>query len=151
MLRGSRGDAAGTELGSFVVERITVKVGTVSGLARLCTASAEGRAGSRARCPAVRHRSVVGRGRPPQLRIVEYEHERGHPHRRRPGWHRQTPPGIGVEVAIPAAGGAERHVHVHAERPARTGRKVGQADRLGSDVAADGSITQPSRPAAGAV
>lgn len=30
MLRGSRGDAAGTELGSSFVERITVNVGTVS-------------------------------------------------------------------------------------------------------------------------
>ena len=46
MLRGSRGDAAGTELGSVFVERITVNVGTVSALARLRTASAEGRAGS---------------------------------------------------------------------------------------------------------
>ena len=34
MLRGSRGDAAGTELGSSFVERITVNVGTVSVLAR---------------------------------------------------------------------------------------------------------------------
>jgi hypothetical protein len=38
VLRGSRGDAAGTELGSSFVERITVNVGTVSGLAR-CRAS----------------------------------------------------------------------------------------------------------------
>lgn len=30
MLRGSRGDAAGTELGSSFVERITVNAGTVS-------------------------------------------------------------------------------------------------------------------------
>ena len=35
MLRGSRGDAAGTELGSSFVERITVNVGTVSTVARI--------------------------------------------------------------------------------------------------------------------
>ena len=35
MLRGSRGDAAGTELGSSFVERITVNVGTVSAVARI--------------------------------------------------------------------------------------------------------------------
>ena len=45
MLRGSRGDAAGTELGSSFVERITVNVGTVSDHARSCTSSAASRAG----------------------------------------------------------------------------------------------------------
>src|SRR5512133_1249579 len=35
VLRGSRGDAAGTELGSSFVERITANVGTVSILACL--------------------------------------------------------------------------------------------------------------------
>jgi hypothetical protein len=39
VLRGSRGDAAGTELGSSFVERITVNVGTVSDLARIRAAS----------------------------------------------------------------------------------------------------------------
>ena len=39
MLRGSRGDAAGTELGSSFVERITVNVGTVPVLARLHVSS----------------------------------------------------------------------------------------------------------------
>ena len=34
MLRGSRDDAAGTELGSSFVERNTVNVGTVSAVAR---------------------------------------------------------------------------------------------------------------------
>jgi hypothetical protein len=38
VLRGSRGDAAGTELGSSFVERITVNVGTVWAVAR-CRAS----------------------------------------------------------------------------------------------------------------
>ena len=46
MLRGNRGDAAGTELGSSFVERITVNVGTVSDHARPRAASGEGRAGS---------------------------------------------------------------------------------------------------------
>ena len=46
MLRGNHGDAAGTELGSSFVERITVNAGTVSVLARSRVSSVEGRAGS---------------------------------------------------------------------------------------------------------
>ncbi len=46
VLRGSRGDAAGTELGSSFVERITVNVGTASFHARIRAASAAGRVGS---------------------------------------------------------------------------------------------------------
>jgi hypothetical protein len=46
VLRGSRGDAAGTELGSSFVERNTVNVGTVSGPCPLSCLQHGGRAGS---------------------------------------------------------------------------------------------------------
>ncbi len=46
VLRGSHGDATGTELGSSFIERITVNTGTVSTLARPRVSSAEGWAGS---------------------------------------------------------------------------------------------------------
>ena len=55
MLRGSRGDAAGTELGSSFVERITVNVGTALGPAR-CPCSP-------ARVSGWAHRRLIGSGR----------------------------------------------------------------------------------------
>jgi len=45
LLRGRRGEAAGTELGSSFVERITVNVGTASVHARRRAPSTAGRAG----------------------------------------------------------------------------------------------------------
>jgi hypothetical protein len=45
VLRGSRGEAAGTELGSSFAERIAVNTGTVPGLPGACAASAWVRAG----------------------------------------------------------------------------------------------------------
>jgi hypothetical protein len=58
VLRGSRGDAAGTELGSCFVERITVNVGTVSILACLHAPSVAGRLG-----PSSTDRVGTGRSR----------------------------------------------------------------------------------------
>ncbi len=46
VLRGSRGDAAGIELGSSSVERSAVNTGTVPVLASYCAASAGVEAGS---------------------------------------------------------------------------------------------------------
>ena len=45
MLRGSRGEAAGTKSGFSFVERITVNTGTVLVLPVVCASSANGRAG----------------------------------------------------------------------------------------------------------
>jgi len=45
LLRGSRGDAAGIELGSSFVERISVNTGTASVLPELRPSGAEARAG----------------------------------------------------------------------------------------------------------
>jgi hypothetical protein len=58
VLRGSRGDAAGTELGSSFVERITVNVGTVSALAQSRVSSAGVGLG-----PSSTDRSETGRSR----------------------------------------------------------------------------------------
>jgi hypothetical protein len=58
VLRGSRGDAAGTELGSSFVERITANVGTVSILACLHAPSVAGRLG-----PSSTDRVGTGRSR----------------------------------------------------------------------------------------
>jgi hypothetical protein len=58
ILRGSRGDAAGTELGSSFVERITANVGTVSILACLHAPSMAGRLG-----PSSTDRVGTGRSR----------------------------------------------------------------------------------------
>mgnify|MGYP005817871605 CR=1 FL=1 len=58
MLRGSRGEVAGIELGSSFVERITVNVGTVSGLARCHVASMAVGLG-----PSSTDRSETGRSR----------------------------------------------------------------------------------------
>jgi hypothetical protein len=45
VLRGSRGEAAGTKSGSSFVERITVNTGTVPVLPDVCASGADGRAG----------------------------------------------------------------------------------------------------------
>ena len=45
VLRGSRGEAAGTESGSSFVERITVNTGTVPVLPACCVSNVDGRAG----------------------------------------------------------------------------------------------------------
>jgi hypothetical protein len=45
MLRGSRGEAAGIELGSFFVERITVNAGTALVLPACRASNTGGRAG----------------------------------------------------------------------------------------------------------
>ena len=57
-LRGSRGDAAGTELGSSFVERIAVNTGTVPGSARPARPADGGRLG-----PSSTDRAGTGRSR----------------------------------------------------------------------------------------
>jgi hypothetical protein len=46
VLRGSRGDAAGVELGSSFIERIAVNVGTTLVPPTICGATVDGWAGS---------------------------------------------------------------------------------------------------------
>ena len=69
MLRGSRGDAAGTELGSSFVERITVNVGSVSILARLHVSSV---------AAGWVHRRPIGSGRGGAVVVLRVRESRTH-------------------------------------------------------------------------
>jgi hypothetical protein len=70
MLRGSRGDTAGTESGSSFVERITVNTGTVLVLPARCVSGAVAGLGAptaeRSRTGRSR-RSTPGRGKPARM------------------------------------------------------------------------------------